>query len=269
MKGFILLILTGSGLCGFSQQHMGFQSFPFARLSACDNRTPDAFASGLNQAAMAGQKSVSAGMAAERRFMMAEIQNILLLVNVPLKSLSVGFRGSRFGNAAFSETSVGLAFAKELSSQFSVGIQLSYFSRSAGSYGKASAIHGEAGVMLRLSETLNAGIHIYNPTGVRLGKSTERLASVFSLGLGYAPSEKLFLAADIQKVEDQPVNFHSGFHYYVVDRVRVSAGMTSAASSFYLGAGIRFKDLLITFSASHHPYLGWSPGIITSYSKFQ
>ncbi len=201
--------------------------------------------------------------------MMQELGQAIAMVAVPTAIGNFGFRGFRSGNADFNETVLGLAYGKKLAENFNAGIQFNYFSRTVASYGKESAVNAELGFLFNISGNLKAGIHIYNPTGVSVGKTSERLASVFTVGLGYAPSKKLFFAADIRKVEDQPVSVHSGFHYYLMDRVRISAGLASAVSSFYFGIGFHLKNLKATAISAHHNILGWSPGMAISYHQYQ
>jgi hypothetical protein len=242
------------------------QSFPLSRITTYQPSIQGPVSFALNAASLAGMKNISAAIATERRFQMKELTQYSALVGLPLKFATAGLKLERFGDELMNETQAGIMIAKTLTPVISVGIEFNYYVRGFESLEKQSAINAGAGMILHLSDRLVAGVHIYNPTRVQVNKTGERLPYRYSMGLGYAPSEKIFLVTDLQKIEDQPVNIHTGVHYCIVPGVSVSMGITSAASSFYMAVGYRFKNLMLTGSAGLHPYLGWSPGLLLVYN---
>jgi hypothetical protein len=260
---FILFIIAMSSA---GQDFQLVQSFPLARIAALQPSGENAISFAINDASLAGIKNFCFAIASEKRFMLQELQHFSAMAALPLKFGNAGLRIDRFGNAFMNELQCGLVFAKKLSSVLSVGIGFNYYSKNIPMYEKQTAIIAAAGMILHLSDQLVAGVHIYNPAKVQLGRSGERTPGRLSMGLGYSPSDKFFLAADLQKIEDQPVNIHAGVHYCIVQRVSVSTGITSAASSFYLGIGFQVNKFIITASAGMHPYLGLSPGLILGYN---
>ncbi len=241
------------------------QGLTMLRIATYDKHHTDAFSFGLNPAGLGGIKKFSVGIAGERKYFMEELNEMLGVIGIPTSKLNIGMRFLRFGNAVYNENLIGIGFGKSVSPLIDVGIQFNYFSRSVQNYGSASAVNAEAGFVFHISDVFRTGIHIYNPTGVKVGKTSERMASVYTVGLGFAPSEKFFLAFDIRKVEDQPVHVHSGFHYFIVERVRLSGGMTSAASSFYAGFAFKLNNLHLSIYGGNHSVLGWTPGLALNY----
>lgn len=267
IRTYAIFFFTCTTTISIAQNFELVQSFPMARLSTYFPEHPGAASFALNDACLGEMKNMNAVIAAERRFLMEEFTQYAAMIAMPLKFANAGLKLDRFGGALMSETKVGLVFARKLSPFISLGIQFNYFVRGIQSYESQSAINAGAGMILHLSDQLVAGVHIYNPTSVRLGKTGGKIPSLFSTGLGYSPSEKFFLVADLQKIEDQPVNIHTGVHYCIVQRVCVSMGMTSAASSFYFGTGFQFNDFTVTASAGMHPILGWSPGLMLAFNN--
>ena len=87
----------------------------------------------------------------------------------------------------------------------------------------------------------------YNPVGGKLGKDEhEKLASIYSAGIGFEPSEKFFISVEIQKEEDKPVNVNAGLQYQFLPQLLARAGVSAATSSLYMGIGFRLKSLRLT-----------------------
>jgi len=117
--------------------------------------------------------------------------------------------------------------------------------------------------MMHLTENLNAGVHVYNPVGGKLGKNNdEKIASSYKAGLGYDASDRFFISAEIVKEEDKDLNVIAGLQYQFAKKFFAKAGFLSESSSAYAGAGVAWKNLRLDISTSYHPELGFSPGIL-------
>jgi len=173
----------------------------------------------------------------------------------------------RFGGTQYSETAAGLAYARKLGERIDVGVQFNYYTISVNGYGGGSSINAEAGIMFHATEQFNVGLHIYNPTGSKIGKNEEeRLPSIYSFGAGWDASDKLFIGAEVQKEENQPVNVNAGVQYNFDKTLFARAGIASVSSAFYLGAGVLIKNFRIDVTASVHPHLGVTPGLMLIYN---
>lgn len=241
---------------------------PYTRSNAYSNFQRDVFSFTANQASLAQQKNVSAGVYGERRFLLQDLSLYQLNVSLPTASGNFGLTVMRFGGTEYSEMAAGLAYARKLGEKIDVGAQFNYYAINVNSYGNGSAITAEAGVIFHASEQLNVGLHVYNPTAVKIGKNEEeRLPSIYSFGAGWDASDKLFFGAEVQKEEDQPVNVNAGIQYAFDKMIFARAGVSSASSSFYFGAGVQLKDFRIDATASIHPHLGITPGLMLIYNR--
>jgi hypothetical protein len=226
----------------------------------------DAFSFTGNQAALAGTKNISVGIFGERRFMLEELSCYQMAFSLPTSSGNFGLQANYFGSSNYNETALGLAYARSLG-KIDVGVQFNYFGAKAVAYGNANAINFEAGAILHVSDQLQTGVHVYNPTRVSLGKnSEEKLPFIYSFGIGYDVSEKFFIGSEIEKEEDQPVNVNAGLQYSFAERLFARGGISSASSSFYLGTGFLLNGFRIDVTASVHPSLGVTPGLLLIYN---
>jgi hypothetical protein len=240
---------------------------PIAQLLTYSSLHASPFHMVANQATLARLDNLSAAMYGENRFALRELSQYTGIISFPTSSGSFGLNVDRFGDLAYNETGVGLAYGRRLSDMIDIGVQFNYYNFQTQGYGSASSINAEGGVLFHLTETFEVGFHIYNPGGSKMGKEmTETLPSVYSAGFGYDLSQKVFIGASIEKKEAQPLNLDAGVHYYFEDNLSACGGISSATSSYYLGFGVLVKNLRLEILASMHAQLGVTPGLLLTFS---
>jgi len=263
LRKFILLIFFSVPVCIHAQIVHTSVSATYPGLGAYSINHVDVFSFHSNQAALAQVKNFSAGIYTERRFMLQELAFYNASLALPTHSGNFGFDARYFGFSDYNETQLGLAYGRSLGSKVDVGVQFNYYNVQIPTYGNASVINFEAGAILHLTEKLNAGIHVYNPVGGKFGKDEqEKLSSVYSGGIGYEASDKFFISAEIEKEEDQPVNVTAGLQYKFLPQLLARGGISTAASSMYLGIGVAWKTIRLDVTTSYHQQLGLTPGLM-------
>ena len=236
---------------------------PYISLSAYSQKQNDPLSFTGNQAALAQSKSAGIGVFGERRFLLSETSVYTLGASLPTRLGNFGIQINYAGFKNFNENKIGLAYARKLGKLVDVGVQFNYYGYRIPAYGNASTINFEIGAMLHLTDKLNAGLHVYNPVGGKLGKnSNEKLAAAYKIGLGYDASDRFFISSEIIKEEDKAVNIIAGLQYQFAKQFFAKAGFISGSTTAYAGAGIAWKNLRLDISASYHPQLGFSPGIL-------
>lgn len=265
MKTALSLLL----ICLINSQLLPAQSLryaiaqPYISLSAYSKQQNDALSFTGNQAALMQVKNAGIGVFGERRFMLSETSKYTLAASLPTRLGNFGIQLNYAGFKNFNENKIGLAYARKLGKLVDVGVQFNYYSYRVLAYGNASAINFEIGALFHLTDKLNAGVHIYNPVGGKLGKDeTEKLASSYKAGVGYDVSERLFISAEIIKEEDKPVNVIAGLQYQFAKQFFIRTGFISESTTAYMGAGLAWKNLRLDITSSYHPQLGLSPGIL-------
>jgi hypothetical protein len=234
---------------------------------AYSNHHIDVFSFHSNQAALAEIKNTSAGIYGERRFLLKELSLYNAAIMLPTRSGNFGLDARYYGYADYNETQLGLAYARSLGSKVDIGVQFNYYAVKIAGYGNANSINFEIGTILHLTDKLNAGVHVYNPVGGKLGKNEEeKLPSAYSGGIGYEASEIFFFSLEIEKEEDKPVNVNAGLQYKFLPRLLARAGVSTTNSSMYLGIGFGWSFIRIDATASYHPQLGITPGLLMIFS---
>lgn len=235
----------------------------YTGLGAYSLSNHDIFSFTANQASLAQLKSGAAGVYGEKRFLLNELSNYIAVAGLPTASGNFGLKASYFGSTDYNESQVGLAYARKLGSKVDMGVQFNYNGLNISGYGSASAISFEIGTVLHVSEKLNAGIHVNNPVGGKFGKDQhEKLASVYTLGFGYDASDKFFISAAIEKEENRPVNVNTGIQYRFIPQLLARLGISTATSTAWMGIGLSWKLFRVDATATYHPQLGVSPGLL-------
>jgi hypothetical protein len=236
---------------------------PYLGLGAYSISHADVFSFTSNQASLAQIKNSSAGIYGERRFLLSELNYYSAAVALPTSSGNFGFQAGYFGFSDYNETQLGLAYGRKLGNKIDIGVQFDYNGMQITGYGKASAIIFQIGTVMHISEKLHAGFHAYNPVGGKFGKDQqEKLASVYTAGIGYEASEKFFVSAEIQKEENRPVTVNAGLQYNFLPQLLARAGVSTGTSVIYAGIGLQLKSFRMDITTSHHPQLGVTPGLM-------
>ncbi|HEX6847927.1 MAG TPA: hypothetical protein VF144_13170 [Chitinophagaceae bacterium] len=239
----------------------------YAGLGAYSINHTDVFSFMNNQASLAQVKNASAGIYGERRFMLDELSLYQLAIAVPTNSGNFGVKAGYYGFSDYNESQAGLAYARKLGSKIDIGVQFNYNGIRVSGYGNSSAVNFEIGTVFHLTDKLHAGIHAYSPVGGKYGKnSREKLASIYTIGLGYDASAKFFVSAEIEKEENQPVNVNAGMQYKFLPQFMARVGIATNTSNVCAGVGLFLKSLRLDVVASYHPQLGVTPGLMLIYN---
>lgn len=239
----------------------------YLKLNAYGIHQPDAVNMSAQQASMARAGKFSAGLYAERRYMLNELAHYIAAFSVALDPGRIGVVIKYFGNPGYNESQAGLAYARSIG-EMDIGIQFNYFMFSTAGYGRSAAVNFEGGLMIPVHNKFRAGMHVYNPLGTGLLKlPQEHLPTIYSAGMGYELSQHFFIGSLIEKEEGKPVDISVGMQYNFSKKLRAMAGVSTALASFYFGAAIKIEEVRIQVSIHNHQRLGLTPGMSAVFGK--
>jgi hypothetical protein len=255
------MIFIAAG-CSGQTVHSPVQA-TYTAFGAYSNHCSDVFSFTGNQAKLSSLQTPGAGIYAERKFLLRELNFYSLVLAVPMASGGFGLQADYFGFADYNESKLGIAYGKKLGKLIDIGVQFNYYMVHIASYGNAATINFETGIILHPAEHINIGLHVYNPVGGKLGKNTgEKLASIYKAGIGYDASEQVCLSIEIIKEEDKPVDVQADLQYVFAKRFFARMGMATASASPYAGGGWSWKNFRMHISVSYHSRLGFTPGLL-------
>jgi hypothetical protein len=270
MKKYLtLLIFFITAFCLNAQnglpQSAGARGAAMGNASVCFDDVNAAYS---NQAGLAFVNAISFSAYGERRFMAEGLNSYLFAAVLPFDKVgSFGLALNYFGFSDYNEQKIGLNYARKLAKNFSMGVQLDYLSTRIPNYGLAHSVTVEIGVLAKLNDKVSLGAHAYNPVNAKLGPQ-DRLPTVFSLGMSYEPSKKVFLSAQLDKdIYNHPFVGRFGLEYRPIDAFYIRSGVSAAAlAEASFGLGVNLKQLKIDFATSYHQVLGFTPAFSLSYS---
>lgn len=262
-KSTFLIPLLFSSFFVFCQSVRKPIAAPYLGLGAYSVNHVDAFSVTSNQASLARIKSPALGIYGERRFLMGVTDMYSSIFVLPTDQGNFAVQADYFGYKKYNESQLGLAYARSLGSKLDIGIKFNYYSFRIPGYQNSDAVNFEAGAIAHLTDQLHVGIHFYNPVGGKLSKTeNKKLGSIYKFGVGYEAGENFIISAEIVKQEDFPVNVHAGIQYNFARQFFARMGISSENETPYAGAGVSWNNLRLDVSASYHPQLGLSPGLM-------
>ena len=264
MKTFILIAINVICVhCAQAQPASSPFSLRYAGIGTYSQNFIDVFSFVNNQAALSHITEATAGVLSEVPFMLKELKRYEAVIALPLKQGTAGITAGYAGYKNYSQSQLGVAYSRTLGQKADLGVEINYHVISIQGYGNAAAITFQVGSHFHLTEKLIVGSHVYNPVGGRFGKSShEKIPSVYTIGLGYEASDKLFTSAAITKQEDKSIDVNVGLHYAFVKQFFARTGISSLSGNWFFGVGLIWENFRTDVAATWHPQLGFTPAFM-------
>lgn len=214
---------------------------------------------GNNPAGLADLQGWGAGVQAEQRFRLSDLQLLSAAGAVATSSGNFGIQLNYFGFEAYNEQKIGVTYARKLFDQLYLGAQVGVFNTRIPEYGAQALVTFDVGLLATLGEELTFGFHLLNPIRQEIIEG-EHLATVMRFGLDYRPAEKTHILAEVEKDIQQPVRVHAGLEYQIIDPLFLRLGVATEPVSMSFGFGyVLSGGLSIDVAASYHQVLGFTP----------
>lgn len=214
-----------------------------------------------NQAGLAGIENLTVSVAAEQRYLVAELKSASVGLALPTKSGTFALSAQTFGFDGFRQTKTAIAYGRKLGKNFSLGAQFDYLLLNIPEYGTKGIVTFEVGLQARLNSRLTIGAHTTSPAPVELIDG-ETLSSTLRVGIAWAVSERTTLASEVEKNIDFKPRWKTGLIYQPFGQFFLRTGFATEPSMLYVGVGYALADALKTdFAGSFHQPLGFSPAI--------
>ena len=265
---FILLIFLGLLKAASAQTEWSSLGSRAAGMGFSTAAISDLWSVNNNQAGLAFYDKTAAGVYFENRFAIKESGTqagaIVLKTKIGVLGTSIIYTG----DANLNITKAGLAYALKLGKHFSAGIQLVYIGTALGEeYGKRNNFTFDAGILIRITEQLNFGMHTFNPMHVKLSDyNNESIPTTMNAGFGFTFSDKLLLTAEAYKNSEFPMEFRAGAEYKLGKIAYARVGLSTNPALYTFGFGLEIKKLTLDLSSSVHSVLGYSPQVSMQYS---
>jgi len=216
-----------------------------------------------NQAGLGFVNKISAGIFHHSGYI--KEQNLQGIgVAIPTKTGTIAATYNYYGYTNYNEQQVGLAFGRTFTEYFAAGIKLNYLhSQISGEYGSSDAVTFEVGILSQPIKNLFIGAHVYNPSRSEMG--TEKIPTIYKLGISYLFSNKVLLAIETENELDQNAIFKAGIDYQLIEFVSLQTGISTIPPNYSFGAGFHYSGFNLHIGFVNHQTLGFTPSFSVSY----
>lgn len=220
----------------------------------------------LNQAGLAEVKNFAIDISAEKRFNLEDFTNISIAGAKTFTFGTVGVLLSNFGFTEYNEQKFGVAYARKLNRNISLGGQFDLLRYNVDKLGSKNLFSFELGMQLKLSKDFSLATHIFSPGNIEVSESTE-IGSRFRLGLMYKPSDKVFLLVELDKLIYRTLEYKVAVSYQAVKEMQIRLGINPSTEIYSFGVMLQFQDKYKLASAvAINNNLGNSPAISLQYN---
>jgi hypothetical protein len=212
-----------------------------------------------NQAGLAEINQFTIGVGTENSFGIKELSTHTAVFALPVTGGIFGLNIAYTGFELYNESKIGLAFAKKLSDDFNVGIQVDYLGVYAdGATDNHNNFTFEIGAQKRLMRELTLGAHIFNPIGVKLNEK-ENIPSIFKLALRYDANDKVAIFTEGELESEQNAKLKLGLEYKIIKQLQLRAGFSTNPAKNTFGLGYTLNKIQLDVAVKRHQLLGYSP----------
>ncbi len=214
-----------------------------------------------NQSGLVDVENLSGMVTAESRFQGTGIKTFGAGVAYPTETGTFGVTLNYFGINAYNEQQIGLAFAKKIFKNLSVGVKFDYLKINIEGYGQKGFVTGEAGLQANITGKIIFGVHLRNPYRIETTEN-DYLPTVLRAGGVWNAAKKTKLFAEIVKDIDYPASFRGGLEYRLLDQLSLRMGVQTAPVLVNFGIGLTLKEHFgIDIGVGYHQFLGFTPNI--------
>ncbi len=213
-----------------------------------------------NQAGLGFYPHFAIGFHHENKYVLKEFAIHALAITLPTKPGTFGLSYTYYGYAVHNESKVGLGFGRQFGNGFAAGIQMNlHHIYQQDEFGKRNALTVEGGIQYKPADNLVIGAHVFNPTRAKISFIQDTIETTFSLGAGYRPFSKFFMAFETQKVLDRELSLKGGFEYEAYENLFLRTGISTAPLQNTFGLGLLIKKINVDIAFTHTRILGFTP----------
>ncbi len=238
-----------------------------AQMQITDEQHLSAF---TNPSLYAYNTTTELAFAFDNRFLIPQLSTKSVMAAYNAGSVQTGLSFSYFGYSLYHEMMGGLAFARDFSGKFALGVQFNYY---AAYFNASNEYHGaffpQIGFRICLSPGFAIAGNVFNPfqTNIKTLYSIKRLPSVFSLGGSYKFSPDFEWRLQADKEVSSSFRLASGFDYILLEKFTFKAGAYYADYLVpCLGFAWKSGQLSLSLNTELHPVLGLNSGAMVSYT---
>jgi hypothetical protein len=178
-------------------------------------------------------------------------------------TLAVG--AFRFGDNVYSEQLISIGFGNQVGIT-ALGAKANIVQYRAEGFGTRTALSFDFGGITQITPLISIGAYITNLTQSSFsGSDNYRLPTRLTVGLGLKPTEKIFIATELEKDLDFKPTWRTGIEYTALKNFFIRTGFNFNPQNIYFGLGGKKKNITFDYALRYHQLLGTSHQISAAY----
>jgi hypothetical protein len=177
-------------------------------------------------------------------------------IGLPTKLGVAGVGFFRFGDNVYSEQIFSTGFANQFGLA-SLGVRVNYIQYSAEGFGRKGLVTVSLGGIAEITSKMKIGAHIINVNQPKLSSGeTETLSTTLIAGVILTPTEKVSVAAEVEKVLEFQPTWKVAIEYAPLQKVAIRTGFNLHPSTAFFGAGFRRNKIRLDYALQYSVVTG-------------
>lgn len=241
---------------------MGARQMAMANASSV---TADEWSLWNNVGGLGKSKERSIAVAYEVTPALVGANRMAVVATNPFTFGTVGIGAFRFGDNIYSEQLVSIGFGNQLGIT-ALGAKANVVQYRAEGFGTRTAMSFDFGGITQLTPTISIGAYITNLTQSSFsGADNYRLPTRLTIGLGLQPTEKVFIATELEKDLDYEPTWRTGIEYTALKNFFIRTGFNFNPQNIYFGIGGERKNIKFDYALRYNQLLSTSHQISVAY----
>ena len=238
---------------------VGGRAAAMGRTSVCEQGI---WALQNNPAGLAGLKGWHFGLYYENQWMLKETAFKSGAVAKAIEGIGcLGVSVNQFGSDSYSESKIGMAYARDFGPYLHIGLQFDYLLLHwGGDYPNRGAPCFELGMQSQVTERLRLGAYLFNPFQLKLKTlNEERLPIVLRFGMAFQLANDFVMQCEMEKNSERTgIHLRGGFEYTLFNAFSLRAGAQFNPNVLSFGLGYTIQSIQVDAAAQLHQLLGAS-----------
>ena len=222
-----------------------------------------------NPAGISGISGFQAGTFLERRFLLNELNYGGAALALPFyQAHAAGLGVSAFGFGDYRENQLSLTYAIEAAPGVRLGVRGRLQSLAITGYGATAVVCVDAGIQVRIHESLDLGFRGQNLSRSRMtfqNGSEQEMPTLAAAGLVYQPSKQVLITTEVVKDLATPLGWRLGVEYLPVEALALRGGVSQQPRGWTVGMGWNQGPVSIDFAYGNTAQLGFTPTLSLVY----
>lgn len=196
---------------------------------------------------------MSAGFTYDVRPAITGANRTAAIISCPLPVGVLSGSAYRFGDDLYNEHIISTGFANQFGLA-ALGVQVNYIQYAVVGFGNKGAATINLGGIAELTPRLAVGAYIVNVNQPTLS-GDEKLPTRLVAGVAFKPTDKFFLAAELEKELDYAATLKMGMEYAFHKKFIARTGYALKPNTAFFGLGFKTKKFIIDYAVQYNVLL--------------